>query len=273
MKAQEIIQRIDDGYDRDRREVAREYIGASIVGHACDALLAFSLRGFPNEEPSARLKRIFQLGHIMEAEIVKDLKARADVRVFETDGMTGKQHAYEEYGGHVVSHTDGHVQLDDASDELMILEIKTMNDASFTKFKSSGVKRSHPQYYAQVQMMMGMSGFERAFFIAVNKNTSEYHAEIVEADPFEISFLKERIARALDGRAVKVATDETDWRCRGCFKSGVCWGDKPVPARCQTCAHAVPTADGWWHCDHHDRACPTTPCESYERFTPRERTK
>lgn len=271
MKAQDIIRRIDEGYDADKRERAREYIGASIVGHACDAMLAFNLRGFPNDEPSPRLKRIFQLGHIMEDQVVEDLKKRADVRVWEVDALTGRQHSYEEYGGHVVCHMDGHIQLSDASDEVLVLEIKTMNDASFGKFKSSGVKRSHPQYYAQLQMMMGMSGFERSFFIATNKNTSEYWAEIVDADPFEYGFLRERVARALEGRAMKVATDESDWRCRGCFKASVCWGDKPVPVKCQTCSLAIPTADGWWHCDRHDRPITDTPCPQYERFTPRPR--
>lgn len=272
MQAFDIVYRIDQGYDRDKREVAREYIGASIVGHPCDALLAFNLRGFPNDEPSPRLKRIFQLGHILEDEIVKDLKGRADVRVWEVDALTGKQHAYEEYGGHVVCHMDGHIQLDDSDDEVMVLEIKSMNDASFTKFKSSGVKRSHPQYFAQLQMMMGMSGIAKAFFIAMNKNTCEYHAQIVDFDPFEYGFLRERTARALEGRAQKVATDESDWRCRGCFKNGVCWGDKPVPVKCQTCMSAVPTADGWWHCDRHDRAITDTPCSHYQRFEPRPRT-
>lgn len=272
MNAQQVIQRIDDGYARDKREAAREYIGASIVGHACDAMLAFNLRGFPNDEPSPRLKRIFALGHIMEDQVVKDLKTRADVRVWEVDALTGRQHSYEEYGGHVVCHTDGLIQLDDASDEVLILEIKTMNAASWEKFKAKGVKYSHPQYYAQLQMMMGMSGIERAFFIATNKNTSEYHAEIVDADPFEYGFLRERVARALEGRAMKVATDESDWRCRGCFKAGVCWGETPVPVKCQTCASAVPTADGWWHCDRFDRAITDTPCHRYERFEPRPRT-
>lgn len=271
MKAAEIVQAIDDGFaDKKREERAREYIGASIVGNPCDAALAYNLRGFPNVEPEPFLQRIFNLGHILEDLVVKDLKERADVRVWEVDGLTGDQFTYKEYGGHVVCHMDGHIQLDDASDELMVLEIKSMNDASWSKFKKDGVKRSHPVYFAQLQMMMGMSGFERAFFIAYNKNNSRYHAEIVEFDPFEFSFLRERVRRAMSGEAAKISHDETDWRCRGCFKRGVCWGDMPVPVRCQTCKHSVPTADGWWHCDKHDRPCGDA-CAEYEVFTPEQK--
>ena len=269
MRALDIVQKIDDGYERKKREEkAREYIGASIVGHACDAMLAFNLRGFPNVEPEPFLQRIFNLGHVLEDMVVKDLKERADVRVWEVDPLTGKQHSYEEFGGHVVCHTDGHIQLDDASDEVMILEIKSMNDASWGKFKDKGVKYSHPQYYAQLQMMMGMSGFERSFFIAINKNNSRYHAEIVEADPFEYAYLRERVRRALSGEAAKISADETDWRCRGCFKAAVCWEGADVPARCQTCAFSCPTVDGWWHCDKRDEACPTEACGHYELFKP-----
>ena len=57
LKATEVVIKIDDGYDRQTDGKAREYIGASGVGHPCDAYQAYSLRGFPNTEPDARLKR------------------------------------------------------------------------------------------------------------------------------------------------------------------------------------------------------------------------
>ena len=74
-------------------EKARQYIGASIVGNPCDALLAYNLR-FPNDEPTPDSKE-FNLGHILEDEIVKDLKKKAGVQVWEVDGLTGRQHTYE----------------------------------------------------------------------------------------------------------------------------------------------------------------------------------
>ena len=173
----QVLVAIDDGYDKQKKEKARDYIGASGIGHPCDAYQAYSLRGFPNTQPDARLKRIFRLGHILEDEVVKDLKEKADVRVWETDGLTGRQHTYEEWEGHIVCHMDGHIELDDGV--LRVLEIKSMNDASFKKFLKDGVKYSHPRYFGQVQMMMGMSKMDECFFIAINKNNSDYHAEIV----------------------------------------------------------------------------------------------
>jgi len=264
--AEDVVQAIDDGYNNDKREKARQYIGASIIGSPCDAMIAYNLRGFPNEEPDARLKRIFNMGHMLEDVVVKDLKERGDVRVWEVDGLTGKQHTYEAWGGHVVCHLDGHVELDDG--EVRVLEIKSMNDASFTKFKKQGMKFSHPRYFGQVQMMMGMSKIPSCLFIAINKNNSEYHAEIVDYDEFEFAHIKERIERVVTNEAEKIATDETDWRCRGCFKRGVCWEDTAVPVRCSTCQHATPTPEGEWHCHKHDKQA-IAPCPAYEKYEPK----
>lgn len=265
IKAAEVIVKIDEGYDKAKEEKARDYIGASGVGHPCDAYQAYSLRGFPNTEPDARLKRIFRLGHILEDEVVKDLKMKANVRVWEVDGLTGRQHTYDEWNGHIVCHMDGHIELDDG--ELRVLEIKSMNDASFKKFHKHGVKHSHPRYFAQVQMMMGMSDIHETFFIAVNKNNSEYHAEIVKYDEFEFGHIKDRIQTVLNGEARKISLDQTDWRCRGCFKSEVCWEERSAPELCQTCNHSTPTPDGRWYCEKHDKPADET-CKSYQVFEP-----
>ena len=243
----DIARRVIEAIDaiKEQPEKPRAYIGASIVGHPCDALLAFQLRGFPDGAISPKLKRIFRMGHVIEDIVVADLK-KAGMSVWEKDGLTGRQHAYNEWGGHIVCHTDGHIELEEG--RLAILEVKSMNETSFKKFQSSGVKISHPRYFAQLQMMMGLSKIHESFFIAQNKNSQEYHAELVGFDPFEYAFLGERVSRVLSGDARKISTDETDWRCRDCFKSGVCWGNaRPEPA-CRNCANSEPRPDGGWHC-------------------------
>ena len=266
--ANDVILAIDQGYEKDSREKARKYIGASIIGNPCDAYIAFNLRGYPNNEPDPRLKRIFNLGHVLEDIVVNDLKKKGDIRVWEVDGLTGKQHTYELWGGHVVCHMDGHVELDDGV--VRVLEIKSMNDASFNKFKKSGVKFSHSSYYGQLQMMMGMSGFEESLFIAINKNNCEYHAEIVKYDDFEFAHIKERVERAVHGESAKISKDESDWRCRGCFKRGVCWGDTEVPVQCSTCSFSSASPDGLWHCHKHDKSA-VKACADYERYAPADK--
>ena len=116
-------------------------------------------------------------------------------------------------------------------------------------------------------MMMGMANFTEALLVAVNKNSSEYHAEIVEFDEIEFNYLRERVDRALQNKTAKIAADEEDWRCRGCFKRGVCWGDTPVPKTCVTCQLSFPTEQGTWHCSKHDEEA-VAACADYQRYAP-----
>lgn len=266
MKATDVIQAIDAGYEEEKKEKPRRYIGASIIGTACEAVLAYNLRGFPNEPPNPRLKRIFNLGHILEDVVVEDLKNKANLRVWEVDALTGRQHTYQAWGGHIVCHTDGLVE-DESDGSVMVLEIKSMNDASFSKFKKSGVKISHPQYFGQVQMMMGMGEMEQTLFVAINKNNCEYHVEVVDSDEFEYAHIRSKIERAMSGLVKKISTDSTDWRCKGCFKRGVCWGNREVVSSCPTCAFSLPRPDGRWQCTKSDDEAIEI-CPKYEQFKP-----
>ena len=263
----DIADKIDASYDQEPIRGSRNYIGASNVGNPCDALLAFSLRGYPETPPKARIKRIFALGHLLEKQIIRDLK-KAEIRVWEKDGLTGQQFAHDLFGGHVSCHLDGQVEWE--GDEVAVLEIKTMGDRPWKDFVKKGVTVSHPQYFAQCQLMMGMGGYPAAVLVAYNKNTSEYHSEIIEFDEFEYSNLLFRAEWVMANKAVKISVKEDDWRCRGCFKHGVCWQDDPVPKRCDTCAHAIAREDGDWYCQLHDEPAVKI-CGKYFLYKPEER--
>jgi hypothetical protein len=252
---------IDHAYEQEEREPARSYIGASSVGSACEALLAFTLRGFPETPPSPKLKRIFKLGHILEDFVLDDLeKTKHHVLRGDESG----QFSFKEVGGHVSCHLDGMIVIDGVKH---VLEIKSMNDANHKKFIKDGVKFSHPKYFAQVQLMMAMSDIEKSLFIAINKNTCEYHSEVVTADAIEQMYLEEKIERILNQKPTKISRDEADWRCRSCFKEGVCWQNVPVKPECNRCNHASPTSDGGWRC-HHGVAKDV--CEDFILFKPED---
>ena len=212
-KAKEVVAAIDAGFEKaaaERKEVARCYIGAS-TGHDCVARLQLSLRGFPNKSVDPQLQRIFREGHRLEDQVVRDLQRMADLRVYEKDGVTGRQHSRSWLGGHVVCHSDGFVDFEDGSEQL-ILEIKSMNLANYNRFVAYGVKASHRKYYGQMVMMMAMFGVERSFFISYCKDNSKYHAEVVHFDQEEWDDMYSNIQAALDGQAWRVASYAEDWR-------------------------------------------------------------
>lgn len=245
---------------------AREYIGASSVGKPCEAFLGLSLRGFPDDPPSAKLLRIFNLGHHLEDRVLADLRARGYL-VRSRDPQTGRQYRFEAWGGHVSCAPDGIIDMEDGSPP-MVLEIKSMNRNNFTRFVSKGVKVSHPVYYAQVQMVMGMAEMTRTLFLAICKDTSAYHAEVVDADPFEASHIEHRVLGVLErGDRRRISDDPDDWRCRGCFKASACRGLVEVPRRCATCRHSQPTQAGTWHCTLHDAPALLT-CDRWDAWTP-----
>jgi ribosomal protein S27E len=249
-----------------RKDAPRKYLGASIVGNPCTAYLALSLRGFPEAPIEAQLMRIFELGHILEDVVLKHLR-HAGVDVID-ESVDGRQVEWTMYGGHVKMHADGRIVEND--EIVAILEIKSMGASKFKDFQEKGVRNSHRAYFDQVQLMMGASGIERSVLIAYNKNNSEYHSELIEFDEFYHADQKRRIEVVLQNEATRVASDESDWRCRGCFKRTSCWGnDRPEPD-CRNCAHALATPDGHWWCEFHSKTAKEV-CGDHDFYRPKER--
>ena len=54
-------------------------------------------------------------------------------------------------------------------------------------------------------MMIGLSDIPTSFFIAVNKNNSEYHAQIIEYDEFEYAYIQEIVGKVIINEAKKLS--------------------------------------------------------------------
>jgi hypothetical protein len=262
-----VVEAIDDGFRRKpREEKVRRYIGASVIGNQCDAYLAYSLRGFPEDPVSPKLARIFRLGHLIEEVVIEDMK-RAGIAVMDRDKMTGLQFNLRAFGGHVSTNLDGLEEM--PSGELRLVEIKSMNNRLWKECNTKGVKVSHPKYYDQMQMMMGMGGFGSALFVAYNKDTSEYLAQVIPYKEDDWLFLQSRIERALKGKVSRLGKDGTDWRCNGCFRHSVCWGGVEAERACVSCHFAAPLPSGGWHCTKHDKEARNV-CADFKQFEPLE---
>jgi hypothetical protein len=257
----DITERIEQAFHEEKRDQPREYIGASGIGHACDANTAFSWRGYPDTPPDSRLKRIFRDGHRIETQVVKDMR-KAGLQVMEQDPMTGKQWRYTRYGGHAMGNADGLIEIEG---RVVGLEIKSMNDDKFKSFRDHGVKYSHPIYYDQMQFIMGMSGIHSFVIVSYNKNTSEYHHQYIEFDEFRFYSLEAKVERVLSNQAQRVSHDESDWRCRGCFKFDACWkGALPSKRDVRTCGNSIGNSDGTFSCS----VCDGQSCPSWRPYEP-----
>lgn len=262
-----IPETVDAHYDAQPQPFPSRSISAGAIGDPCTAFLSFTLRGFPNNPVFARLRRIFRIGHLLEDEVVNMLRA-AGLRVWEKDPLTGKQFTYEMFGGHIRAKADGQIEWESV---LHILEIKSMNDAQWKKFKADGVRLSHPKYFAQVQFEMGLSKIQSAVIVAYNKDNSDLHAQVIPFDDFTYAGLLQRAELVLKNEGQKIATDESDWRCKFCPKSNVCWQGAEVQKTCQTCRHSLAWTDRKWFCLLKKEEA-TAPCGDWDLYKPKERT-
>jgi hypothetical protein len=116
--------------------------------------------------------------------------------------------------------------------------------------------------------MMGLSGIERFVLVAYNKNTSAYHHEFVDFDIIRFSYLTTKVERVIANEAAKIATDESDWRCKGCFKRDACWhGAMPEEMTVRTCGNSYAEADGTFKCS----VCDATDCKDWTLYKPKDR--
>jgi hypothetical protein len=266
MEDGELSAAIDVAQDTEKLKpyISKGSIGASAIGNTCDALLAFSLRGFPDVRVHAQLRRIFRDGHRIEDQVVRDIRL-AGYNLMENDPMTGKQWTWRKYGLLAVFKADGLMEIDN---ETLLVEIKSMNNTLWKKFKDIGIKYSHPYYYDQMQMGMGMSGIHKCVMIAYNKDNSKYWDETVEFNPVRYGFLMHRIESAMSGPNYKVSRRAEDWRCKGCFKRDVCWNDAPVEKTIRTCRWSKAQKDGNFVCL---KGLKCKGCTEYEQWKPRGR--
>lgn len=234
----------------------RSYLGMSTMGNECDRALWMAFRwAHEPESLDGRKLRLFETGHREEARMLDDLEM-AGVTVHRVDPATGEQWAVAALGGHMRGHMDGQGEgFEEAPKACHVLEFKTHNEKSFKALVKDGVQKSKPGHYAQMQLYMHFSGIERAFYMAVNKNTDELHTERVAYDAQAAIVLVARAERIINSAEPppKLHDDPTAkmaWVCNYCPAFHQCHASAFALRNCRTCIHSTPVHGGW-HCALH----------------------
>jgi hypothetical protein len=162
----------------------RNYIGASGIGSDCLRQIWYQYQGVEGESVPARTKRIWAVGKRLEG-LILDWLEDAGIEIARTwcdlkaDGMPYFQ-------GHVDA-----VWIKKGI-AFAIIEVKTAKAASFGVFVKKGAKVWNPQYYAQIQSYMGMSGVFSTYILVLNKDNSDLSDELVKFDPVFYEGLKQK---------------------------------------------------------------------------------
>ncbi len=170
------------------QDAPRHYIGASSIGKACARAIWYGFVGAECTKPSPSLRTTFEIGKRLEGLVLDYMEAAGLLLIRATE-----ENNYLYLEDKEVPIFQGHCDaiLNDKG-RCSIVEIKTANTASFSRFKKHGLRTWSPTYYAQLHAYLGMSGLERGVIIALDKNTSELHHEWVEYDDIFYHELKMR---------------------------------------------------------------------------------
>lgn len=193
----------------------RDYIGASIIGSDCLRQIWYELKGTKGAGVSAKIQRTWDIGKRLESLVIRWLTdAGFAIEITNKDLVSEK---VTDFKGHV----DALIKLEE---EVFILEIKTAKDASYGVFAGNGLKIWNPQYYAQIQSYMGMSGIHGAFIIVLNKDNSDLCDEWISFDDDFYKKLEEKalfISQAVT-EPPRISGSPLWYKCKLCKFNKVC---------------------------------------------------
>ena len=216
---------------------------ASRIGSLCDRAIFYSVSG-AEEITSEKSQRIFEVGRVLEPLIVLWLRndgwnVRRNLFINSNEGMSLN---ISVNGGTIEAHPDCVISREDS--DLILADIKTMNDRSFRSLKLEGTAKSHPQYADQLTIYahaLGERGYEinSLAIVALNKNNCEGYIDFFPFEPERYEALRERAERIFACvEAPEQGSRFQGWCCSYCGYSHLCElarkdtvvGDESVPA-------------------------------------------
>lgn len=254
----QLVLRIQDDIDLASRaafkEDPRTHLGASIIGHDCDAYGWNVFRWLKFEEFDGRMLRLFNRGHEEEAKFVRWLTA-IGFEVREVDPSTQKQFrivgAKGHFGGSLDSLMKPPAHYNIKQMLIWLGEFKTHSVKSFAKLKAKGVVQSKPQHFKQMNSYGRAYKLEYGLYCAICKDTDEYYFEIVVLDYRQADDLFRKAEGIVfsQTRPQKIAQVATYSECKYCPFSGLCFGNEVPTKNCRSCRHAFAVDNAEWYCE------------------------
>jgi CRISPR/Cas system-associated exonuclease Cas4 (RecB family) len=248
-----IAQKIFDSYTKSASDWRRPHLGCSLIGHPCARHLWFSFRWSVAPDFPGRMLRLFDTGSREEPRLIRDLR-NAGITALDVDPDTGKQFRAE-FTNHISGSMDGiGVGFDEAPNKWHVLEFKTHSEKSFSELTAKGVEKAKPQHFAQMLLyMLYMSekhegNFDRAMYLAVNKNNDDIYPERVKLDKKKARSLLEKAQMIIDSPTPPpgIAQNEKAPDCVLCLYKGLCYGGETKrEVNCRTCLHSTPAPEAW----------------------------
>ena len=202
-------------------------LSASKCGFPCQRNLYYSINSCEGST-SSHSQRIFDVGTALEPVVVEWLRSDG----WKVEYNQGSQKApieveIEVEGGKLTGHPDCIISKENGPQNVLV-DIKTMNERSFTLWKREGSLKSKPQYvkqlhvYAEGLMKQGRT-IEKLCIVGVNKNNSEIHFDFFNFDQSIADGIKQTAQElfALNEPPTEQSPQES-WCCNYCEYSKMC---------------------------------------------------
>lgn len=244
-----IIPTMDDAYRTDEGGF-RSHLGVSMIGEECTRKLFYNWRWATKPCFNAKTIRLFNRGHLEEARFMALLMA-AGMQVYQQD-ENGKQFRVSYANGHYGSAIDGVVIgcPDLPEGQACLVEMKTHNQKSFDKLVKEGMRISKGEHFTQMQVYKRYYQLTVGLYIAVNKNTDELYAELVNLEPEYADMYIDRGIKIvfMEEPPKGISEDNAFWKCKWCDHNAVCHRGVAPEINCRTCTYSRPNEDGNWYC-------------------------
>ena len=210
-----LCKKIEKYQSRDDRQT-RDYIGASGIGAECLRQIWYEFKGTKAEAVPTKIRRTWAIGRHLEG-LILDWLTESGIEI---------QRTWPDLQAIDMDYFKGHVDSVwmKKGKPFAIIEIKTAKDASYNIFVKKGLRTWNPQYYAQIQSYMGMSGIHSAYILVLNKDSSDICDELVtfDADFYESLRKKAQMIANANVAPPKINGSPLWFLCKMCKFNKVC---------------------------------------------------
>jgi hypothetical protein len=208
-------------------EPPRPYLGASVVGHACQRRIQYDW--FCRPVLAARTREVFARGHYFESRAKEQLTA-AGFKFAPQNAL-----AFTAANGDLRGHCDGIII---AGPTLVgaylvfpcIWEHKAVNAKNWRALERDGLEKVFPQYAAQVSLYQSyLDVTNPTLFTCTNADTCEQLHFLVPFDAERAQLWSDRAVMIIEATRAhellpRAYDDPKNWHCRMCSHTERCWG-------------------------------------------------
>jgi hypothetical protein len=113
-------------------------------------------------------------------------------RLFELGGLPvlDSQKELSDFKGIISGHIDGTTEINGVR---YLLEIKALKNESVANLVVFGLEKANPFYYDQMQYYMFSGNLESGYFVAIDKDTTQFYVELIPANLTHQKLLRQKV--------------------------------------------------------------------------------